>query len=88
MKLKPPKPGEQRYAVAILDGLDLWLTLWVRCSPKGDVYILLPRQDPDLDFHTSYHNNGEFRTKTLTAEPRLPWQTDPPHEPSAIDLLL
>jgi hypothetical protein len=72
MKLKPPKPGEQRYAVAILDGLDLWLTLWVRCSPKGDVYILLPRQDPDLDFHTSYHNNGEFRTKTLTAEPRLP----------------
>lgn len=65
MKLPPPKPGEQRYAVAIRDGSDLWLTLWVRCSPKGDVYVLLPRRDPDFDVHTSYHCNGTFHTKSL-----------------------
>jgi hypothetical protein len=28
-------PGQEQYAVAIRNGSDLWLTLWVRCSPKG-----------------------------------------------------
>jgi hypothetical protein len=65
MKLPPPSPGEQRYAVAIRDGSDLWLTLWVRCSQKGDIFVMLPRRDPDLDVHTSYHCNGKFHTKTL-----------------------
>jgi hypothetical protein len=65
MKLQPLKPGEQRFAVAIRDGFALWLTLWVRCSPKGDVFILLPRRDPDFDVHTSYHSDGTFHTKTL-----------------------
>jgi hypothetical protein len=27
-------PGEQKYAVAIKDGSDLWLTMWVRCSSR------------------------------------------------------
>jgi hypothetical protein len=65
VKLPPPKPCEQRYAVAIQDGSDFWLTLWVRCTPKGDVIIMLPRSDPDLDVHTSYHCDGRFHTKTL-----------------------
>jgi hypothetical protein len=61
----PPKPGEQRYAVAIQDGSDLWLTPWVRCSQAGDIFVMLPRQDPDFDVHTSYHRNGKSHTKTL-----------------------
>jgi hypothetical protein len=65
VKLPPSKPGEQRYAVAIRDGSDLWLTLWVRCSEKGDIFVMLPRADPDWDVHTSYHHNGKFHTKTL-----------------------
>jgi hypothetical protein len=28
-------PGEYRYAVAVRDGSNLWLTLWVRRSRKG-----------------------------------------------------
>jgi hypothetical protein len=71
VKLPPPKPGEQRYAVAIRDGSDLWLTLWVRCSEKGDIYVILPRADPDFDVHTSYHRNGKFHTKTLL--PSIAW---------------
>jgi hypothetical protein len=34
MKLQP-KPGEHRYAVAVREGSDLWLTLWVKRSWKG-----------------------------------------------------
>src|SRR5579864_2266733 len=52
MKLKPIS-GEQKYAVAIRDGSDLWLTFWVRCSPKGDVYLLYPRSDREWDAHAS-----------------------------------
>lgn len=33
MKLRPKPPGEHRYAVAVPEGVDLWLTLWVRRSP-------------------------------------------------------
>jgi hypothetical protein len=64
VKLSPPKPGEQRYAVAIQDGSDLWLTLWVRCWPDR-IFVMLPRSDPDWDVHVSYHYDGGLHTKTL-----------------------
>jgi hypothetical protein len=35
-------PGEEKYAVAICDGTALWLTMWVRCSPKGEIFIMYP----------------------------------------------
>lgn len=35
MKLKA-KAGESKYAVAIREGQDLWLALWVRRSPKPE----------------------------------------------------
>jgi hypothetical protein len=65
MKLAPPRPGEQRYAVAIRDGSDLWLTLWVRCKPNGEIFVMLPRPDRDLDVHASYHIDGRKHIKTL-----------------------
>ena len=34
MKFKPD-PGEHRYAVAVQEGSDLWLTLWVKRSRHG-----------------------------------------------------
>ena len=37
MKLKPV-PGESKYAVAVREGTDLWLVLWVRRSPKGEFF--------------------------------------------------
>ena len=48
MKL-PRIPGEYRYAVAVRDGSDLWLTLWVKRSKKGEFFIMVPRQDPGWD---------------------------------------
>jgi len=63
MKLQPV-PGEQKYAVAIRKGPDLWLTLWVRCSPKGDVFIMYPRGDREWQAHASYHLNGTLHQKS------------------------
>jgi hypothetical protein len=47
-------PGEYRYAVAVPDGSDLWLALWVRLSPN----------DRAWDPHTSYHLDGTFHMKS------------------------
>jgi hypothetical protein len=62
MKL-PPRPGEHRYAVAVREGSDLWLTLWVRRSPQSEFFIMVPRGDRDWDPHTSYHLNGNLHMK-------------------------
>src|SRR5215475_13750218 len=48
MKLQPV-PGEYRYAVSVRDGSDLWLTLWVRRSRKGEFFVMLPRGERDWD---------------------------------------
>src|SRR5690349_21771368 len=53
MKLRAT-PGEHRYGVAIRDGADLWLTLWVRRSSKGEFFVFLPRGDRGWNPHASY----------------------------------
>jgi hypothetical protein len=58
-------PGEQKYAVAIREGSDLWLTLWVRCNAKGKIFIMYPRPGRESgDPHASYHLTGIFHQKT------------------------
>lgn len=57
-------PNEYRYAVAIEDGESLWLTLWVRRSPKGEFFIMLPRGDREWNPHTSYHVNRNLHVKS------------------------
>jgi hypothetical protein len=64
MRLQPV-PGEQKYGVAIRDGSDLWLTLWVRCSRKGEIFIMYPRGNRDWDPHASYHVDGTFHQKSF-----------------------
>ncbi len=64
MKLKPI-PGEYRYAVAVREGSDLWLVLWVRKSRKGEIFAMIPRNDRDWDAHTSYHLNGTMHSKSF-----------------------
>jgi hypothetical protein len=59
-----PEPDGRRYAVAIRDGADLWLTMWIRCSPKGNIVILYPRGDRVSNPHASYHRNGRFHQKS------------------------
>jgi hypothetical protein len=65
MKLPPLLPGEHRYAVAVREGSDLWLTLWVRRSRKGEFFVMVPRKDPGWDVHTSYHLNGTLHLKSF-----------------------
>ena len=63
MKLQPV-PGEHKYAVAIEDASNLWLTLWVRRSQKGEFFVMLPRGNRDWDPHTSYHRDGTLHFKS------------------------
>jgi hypothetical protein len=58
-------PGEHRYAVAVREGADLWLTLWVRRSKKGEFFVMVPRNDPGWDVHTSYHLDGTMHMKSF-----------------------
>ena len=69
--------GEHLYGVAVADGSELWLTLWVKRSAKGDVYVFRPCSDRKWSPHTSYHRDGTFHTKSYgrifgSAEQRQP----------------
>lgn len=76
MKLQPV-PGEHRYAVAVQEGADLWLTLWVRRSRKGEFFIMLPVGDQDWDPHTSYHLDGTLHMKSHGRKVLSPQQRQP-----------
>jgi hypothetical protein len=76
MKLQPV-PGEHRYAVAVLEGSDRWLTLWVRRSRKGEFFIMTPRADRDWDPHTSYHLDGTFHIKSYGRKVFRPTKRQP-----------
>ena len=76
MKLRPV-PGEYRYAVALRDGCDLWLTLWVRRSKKGEFFVMVPRADKDWDPHTSYHLDGTLHMKSHNRKALTPQKRQP-----------
>jgi hypothetical protein len=57
------RPGH-KWAVAIRDGSDLWLTLWLLRSLQGDFYIFWPRGDGQWNPHVSYHVDGTFHSKS------------------------
>lgn len=76
MKLQPV-PGEYRYALALRDGDDLWLTLWVRRSRKGEFFVLIPRGERDWDIHLSYHLDGTMHMKTHGAVVLSPQKRQP-----------
>lgn len=63
MKLQP-FPGEFKYAVAVREGADLWLVLWVRRSAKGGFFVMKPMGDRDWNPHTSYHLDGTLHMKS------------------------
>ena len=63
MKLQPV-PGQHLYAVAIREGSNLWLTLWVKRSRKGEFFVMVPRGDRDWNVHTSYHLCGTLHMKS------------------------
>jgi hypothetical protein len=65
MKFSEPIPnGEHRYAVAFREGPELWLTLWVRRSSKGEFFVMIPRSDREWNPHASYHLDGTKHMKS------------------------
>jgi hypothetical protein len=64
MKFRPLISGEHRYAVALREGSDLWLTLWVKRSRKPEFFVFQPRADGDWNPHTSYHLDGTLHMKS------------------------
>ncbi len=76
MKLQPV-PGEHRYAVAVREGSDLWLTLWVRRSRKGEFFVMVPRADRDWNPHTSYHLDGTLHMKSYDRRALLSTKRQP-----------
>ncbi len=63
MKLQPI-PGEHRFAVAVREGPNLWLLLWIRRSRKGEFFVMIPRANRHWDVHTSYHLDGTLHMKS------------------------
>ena len=70
-------PGEHRYAVAVRECSDLWLTLWVRRSRKGEFFVMVPRSDRDWDVHTSYHLDGTLHMKSYDRKVLPPAKRQP-----------
>jgi hypothetical protein len=63
--VRRPRPaGEHRYAIAIEDGANLWLTFWVKRSPEGECFILYPRGRGTWNPHASYHSDGRYHQKS------------------------
>jgi hypothetical protein len=73
-------PGEHLYAVAIREASKLWLTLWVRRSRKGEIFVIIPRADRAWDPHLSYHLDGTVHSKSFNRKFGLPGKRQPLNE--------
>jgi hypothetical protein len=75
--LPPQGAAEYRYAVAVRDGDNPWLVLWIRRSRNGEVFVMKPGGDRDWDIDTSYHRDGTVHMKSygrrmIQSYPRQP----------------
>jgi hypothetical protein len=61
--LGPGTTGGHGYAVAIDDGADLRVTLWVRRAPN--ICVVLQPRDRDWDPHATYHVSGRYHQKSF-----------------------
>jgi hypothetical protein len=69
--------GEYKYAVAVREGTDLWLVLWVRRNRKGEYFVLKPMADKDWNPHSSYHLDGTRHHKSFGQKILLPQKGQP-----------
>jgi hypothetical protein len=60
--LGPGTTGGHGYAVAIDDGIDLRVTLWVRRGPR--ICVVLQPRDREWDPHATYHVDGRYHNKS------------------------
>jgi hypothetical protein len=67
------KPAERMFAVAIRDGVDLFLWICLRRSKTGDIYYMLPTGRTGSDWERwdpqgSLHKDGRFHSKSYGQE--------------------
>ena len=60
--LGPGTTGGDAYAVAIDDGTDLRVTLWVRRAPR--ICVVLQPRGREWDPHATYHADGWYHNKS------------------------
>lgn len=58
-------PGESKYAVAVREGTDLFLVLWVRRNQQGEYFVLKPTRIRQVDSQNSYHRDGTLHHKIV-----------------------
>ena len=52
------------YGVAVREDNGVRLLARVRRSEAGDIYFLVPRHDPNLNVHASYHQSGTWHVRS------------------------
>src|SRR5271167_1429715 len=52
------------YGVAVRDDNGVRLLARVRRSEAWDIYFLVPRDDPNLNVHASYHQSGTWHVRS------------------------
>jgi hypothetical protein len=55
---------DTRFAIAVRDGKDLWLFLWLKRDATGDVYVFWPIDEKGRNPHASYHASGRSHQKS------------------------
>jgi hypothetical protein len=60
-----PVPGESKYAVAVREGTDLFLVLWVRRNLQGEYCVLKPMRDGPVNLHGSSHSDDTLHHRIV-----------------------
>jgi hypothetical protein len=77
-RMKLRDPGESTYAIAIRDGADLWLALWIKRSTTSEYVIFHPTTDGNWNPHSSLHKDGTFHMKSHNRVMLEPRRNQPP----------
>lgn len=67
-------PGEHKYAVAVREGTDLLLVLWIRRNRKGEYVVLKPMDERPLDRQSRNHRDVSLYHK-IVRQKVVPAQT-------------
>jgi hypothetical protein len=68
--------SDRMYAVAVRDG-GLWLVLRIHRNPKGEVFVMPPRDDSGWNPHASYHRDGRHHQKSFDYSAVLRYRPKP-----------
>ena len=74
------KSGESLFAIAVRDADQLWLFMSIRRGVHGDIYVNIPRDDPDWKPHASHHASGQYHHKSYGHKHREPIFRQKPNE--------